>query len=141
MTERAGGCLCGAVRYVVTGPLRDIVVCHCSDCRRWAGRAWGATATRREDLTLRCEDTLRWEPSPASETQARRGFCAACGSSLFWEAPGRETVSIGAGTLDDATGLAVAAHIWVEQAQEWDPPGEPAFPRGYPSAASPPAWR
>jgi hypothetical protein len=30
-----GGCLCGAVRFEVLGPLRDVVLCHCGECRRW----------------------------------------------------------------------------------------------------------
>jgi len=83
----AGGCLCGSVRYEIRGPLRDVLVCHCSECRRWSGQAWAATAARLEDLVLLSADTLRWVVSPESDTNARRGFCAECGSCLFWEAP------------------------------------------------------
>jgi len=87
------------------------------------------------------EDALRWERSPASATSARRATCAVCGASLFWEAPGRPTVSIGVGTLDDARDLELAAHIYVDDAQAWEQPtGAPAFPRGYPETAPPPAW-
>ncbi len=67
-----------------------------------------------------CGDELEWAPSPASERSARRGFCRACGSSLFWDAPGAETVSIGAGTLDDASGLEVIRHVFEHQAPGWD---------------------
>jgi len=28
-----GGCFCGAVRYDVSGPLRDVVNCHCNMCQ------------------------------------------------------------------------------------------------------------
>jgi len=49
----------------------------------------------------------------------RRGFCGECGSSLFWDAPGRPTVSIAAGTLDGPTGLRVAAHWYVSQAGDY----------------------
>lgn len=142
MSPRTGGCLCGAVRYSASGPLRDVVVCHCVECRRWAGGAWPATAARREDLAVTGEDALRWERSPASATSARRGSCAVCGSSLFWEAPGRPTISIGVGTLDDARALGLAAHIYVDDAQAWElPAAVPAFPRGYPETAPTPAWR
>jgi len=141
VSPRTGGCLCGAVRFSVSGPVRDVVVCHCVECRRWAGGAWPATAAHRDDLTVTGEDALRWEPSPASATSARRGTCLACGSSLFWEAPGRPTVSIGVGALDDAGGLELAAHIYAANAQEWEQPGAPAYPQGYPETAPPPAWR
>ncbi len=144
MSERApreGGCLCGSVRYAVRGPLRDVLVCHCHECRRWAGRAWAATAARAADLAIAGE--VRWFPSPRSQHGAERGSCPRCGASLFWRVPGWERTSIAAGTLDDHAGLRVAAHIWVEQATEWDPPpaGVPAYPGGYPADAPPIVWR
>ena len=68
-----GGCLCGAVRYTVDGPLREILVCHCLECRRWAGRAWTATAARVADFDIVDPDAVRWIPSPDSEHGAERG--------------------------------------------------------------------
>jgi hypothetical protein len=117
----AGGrCLCGAVRYEVDGPLRDVVVCHCGECRRWGGHVSAMTAARSEHLRFVTDIGLRWIDSPESAVHARRGFCGECGSSLFWEAPGRETISIAAGTLDGATGLRTAGHIWDEQRADWE---------------------
>jgi hypothetical protein len=110
-----GRCFCGAVRYEVRGRLQDVVICHCEECRRWHGHISAFTAARRQDLVVDGEDALRWIDSPASDAHARRGFCAACGSSLFWDAPGRATISIAAGTLDDDNGLRVAGHIYVSQ--------------------------
>jgi hypothetical protein len=114
-----GRCLCGAVRYEVRGPLRDVLICHCEECRRWHGHASAFTAARREDLAVDDERALRWIDSPASDANARRGFCGECGSSLFWDAPGRETISIAAGTLDGATGSRVAGHIYVSQRPDY----------------------
>lgn len=111
-----GGCLCGAVRYEIRGPLRDVLLCHCQECRRWHGHVSASTAARREDLVLVSERGLRWIESPHSSAQARRGFCAECGSSLFWDPPARDTVSIAAGTLDDGSGLRVIGHWYVAQA-------------------------
>jgi hypothetical protein len=140
--RREGGCLCGAVRYAVLGRLREILVCHCLECRRWAGRAWAATAARAAELEIDCSDGLAWVRSPRSARRAERGFCRSCGSSLLWRAPGSETVAVAAGSLDDTAGLRVAAHIWVSQATPWDPPppGMPAYPHGYPAAAPPLSW-
>jgi hypothetical protein len=115
----SGGCLCGAVRYRVEGPLRDVLICHCEECRRWNGHFSASTAARREDLIVLDPDRLRWVDSPRSDAGARRGFCARCGSSLFWDAPGRATVSIAAGTLDEPTGLRVVGHWYVSQAGDY----------------------
>jgi hypothetical protein len=111
-----GGCLCGGVRYEVRGPLRDVLICHCRECRRWHGHVAASTAARRQDLVLVEARGLRWTESPNSDAGARRGFCGECGSSLFWDPPRRETISIAAGTLDDDTNLRVAGHWFVSQA-------------------------
>jgi hypothetical protein len=106
----AGGCLCGAVRYQVTGPLRPVVYCHCTQCRRNTGHFMAATAARHRDFRLTSEARLRWYESSDA---ARRGFCGDCGSTLFWQANGRDAISIAAGTLDGATNLTSACHIHV----------------------------
>jgi len=139
---REGGCLCGAVRYAARGPLREILVCHCHECRRWTGRAWPVTASADGDLEVLDGGRLAWLESPESALGASRGYCSSCGSSLFFKVPGRDRTGISAGSLDDASGLTVAAHIWVEQAVDWDPPAEgvPSHPRGYPDDAPPLAW-
>jgi hypothetical protein len=116
---RAGRCLCGRVRYELRGPLRDVWLCHCVECLRWHGHVAAFTSVGRGDLVIADESAVRWTPSPDSDANARRGFCAECGSSLFWEAPGRPTVSIAAGTLDQPTGLHTAGHIYVSQAADY----------------------
>jgi hypothetical protein len=115
----SGGCLCGAVRYRVDGALRDVLICHCEECRRWHGHVSASAAARREELVLVEQRGLRWIDSPRSDARARRGFCAECGSSLFWDAPGRPTISIAAGTLDGPTGVNVVAHWYVSQAGDY----------------------
>jgi hypothetical protein len=72
---------------------------------------------------------LRWIRSRGSDAGARRGFCVECGSSLFWEAPGRETISIAAGTLDGPTGLRLAGHSYVSQAADYYELPDDGLPR------------
>jgi hypothetical protein len=132
-----GRCLCGAVRYEIEGPLRDVLICHCEECRRWNGHFSANTAARREDLELIEESGLRWIDSPLSDAHARRGFCAQCGSSLFWDARDRPTVSIAAGTLDEPTGLKTVAHWYVSQAGDYYELPSDGLPRHEHSAAAP----
>jgi hypothetical protein len=96
-----------------------VLICHCEECRRWHGHISATAATRKEDLVLLEVRGLRWIQSPHSDAGARRGFCGECGSSLFWDAPGLETISIAAGTLDGAVGLHVASHWYVSQAGDY----------------------
>lgn len=135
-----GRCLCGAVRYEVRGPLRDILICHCEECSRWSGYLGAFTSTRVEHLEVANEAALRWIDSPASDRHARRGFCAECGSSLFWQPAGNERVGIAAGTLDRPTGLHVAGHWYSHQAGDYDELPEDGLPRDPDPAVSEIRW-
>lgn len=108
--EHPGGCLCGGVRYVVRGPLRPVIACHCTQCRRTSGHYTAFSSAGSGDLVLVSEHTLTWYRSSAD---AERGFCSRCGGNLFWRPTGGTTTSIAAGTLDPPTGLTLAEHIFV----------------------------
>ena len=122
----AGGCLCGAVRYRLQPPLRSVVACHCGQCRRTSGNYVSATAVPREKFALSNDDGLKWY---RSSEQAQRGFCAECGSSLFWSADGRDTITIMSGTIDGQTGLTTVAHICVADKGDYYElnPSEPQY--------------
>jgi hypothetical protein len=107
-----GGCLCGAVRYTVRGPLRDVWACHCLFCRRLHSHHAAYTACDPGDLEVQETARLRWyRSSPA----ARRGFCSKCGAQMFWEPAGRGHISIAAGTLNEPTGLKLVRHTCTAQ--------------------------
>jgi hypothetical protein len=133
-----GRCLCGAVTYEVRGQLRDVVLCHCVECRRWSGNA-GAFAAAQDDDLVAQGDALRWIASPDSSRHAERAFCAECGSSMFWKAAGSERTGIAAGTLDDPTGLQLTAHIYTEQAADWDALADDGIVRD-PDSSYVPRW-
>ena len=106
MATLTGGCLCGAVRYELGGKPHPVVNCHCSQCRRWHGHVGAYTEVPKGDFTLVEERGLRWFQS---SERARRGFCAECGSSLFWDSLVKEQLGIAAGTLDSPGPCASAA--------------------------------
>jgi hypothetical protein len=105
-----GQCLCGAVRFEVAGELAPPDACHCSQCRRVSGHYWASTNVQRGDLTLHGEDHVRWYQSSA---KVRRGFCATCGSALFWDPVEHPMISIAMGAFDKPTGTRLAIHIFV----------------------------
>ena len=110
-----GGCLCGGVRYEVRGALSDCHACHCGQCRRQSGHFVAATGAQKDDFMLTSEGSLKWF---RSSSFARRGFCADCGSALFWD-DGGEEISINAGSLDQPTGLKLTKHIYVDDKADY----------------------
>ena len=145
MSDRAeavratGGCLCGAVRYEVRGALRDVVLCHCSHCRRTHGHVAAYAACAGSDLVVTDAGALRWY----ADGDRERGFCARCGASLLWRAAGRDTVSVAAGTIDPPTGLRTVGQIFVASAGDYYEAGgegarfADALPPGWPGDAPP----
>lgn len=103
--RREGGCHCGAVRYAVTGPPLRHSVCHCRDCRRSAGAPLVAWAVWPEAaVTILSGDPAEY----ASSAHARRRFCPACGTGLFYvsdEAPFVGKIDVQTSTLDDPDAL------------------------------------
>jgi hypothetical protein len=105
-----GSCLCGAVRFEVSGPLPAPDACHCSQCRKQSGHYWASTDVPRTALTVHGADALTWFQSSA---KVRRGFCATCGSALFWDPIARPTIAVAMGAFDAPTDTKLAKHIFV----------------------------
>lgn len=114
-----GSCLCGAVKYEITGPLGRIVNCHCSMCRKATGAAFRTRAALRTEAfrwVAGEQHVSKYHSSPA-ET---RTFCAICGSTLptfFRDHP--EQIGLPLGTLDSDPGAKPSAHVWVGSKAAW----------------------
>jgi len=114
----SGGCLCGGVRYQLTGACRDIINCHCENCRRTHGHIAAYTSVIRSDLVLVNQQTLQWYHDKSPDTY--RGFCNRCGASLFWDARDkRDKVAVSAGSLDDSGELKTMGHVYVSEAGKY----------------------
>ncbi len=109
MTQTVGKCLCGSVAFSLEKPPLQVNLCHCGMCRRWGGGLPLAAIHAR--VTLHADNSLRWWKS---SEWAERGFCAECGSSLFWRAPGMEEWGVSAGALDDIADLTIGGHIYID---------------------------
>jgi hypothetical protein len=115
-----GGCLCGKIRYGVTGEPTLVGVCHCNDCRKFSGSAFSfLVAIDRGAFELR--GTLKTYRSIAeSGRPILRSFCPDCGSSIVEESashPGHMIVN--AGTLDLPTSLSPSIELYTENALPW----------------------
>ena len=115
----AGSCLCGAVRYEITGPLTGALNCHCSMCRKAHGAAFRSRArVKSTDFRwLQGEELLTWyESSPGTH----RGFCSVCGAKLlsrFDRNPSAYGLPLG--TLDGDPGVRPALHVYVADKAPW----------------------
>lgn len=105
-----GSCLCGSVQFEIDAPIRPVVSCYCSECRKTSGNYVSATRVPDSQFNLLKSEGLHWYENDL----AQRGFCAECGSNLFWRGkPENGHVSVMAGCLEPKNGLKVEAHIYV----------------------------
>jgi hypothetical protein len=118
-----GGCLCGGVRFEISGRLTPIQCCHATRCRKSTGSAFApelaATAERfrwlsGEELIQIYEAPLLREP-PAY----RKAFCGRCGSPLPVLREESDFVVLLAGTLDGDPGVRPFRHIFLGQGAPW----------------------
>jgi hypothetical protein len=114
-----GSCLCGDVRFEVTGDPEEMHHCHCSRCRKAHGAAFSTFMqdARANQRYVAGEGRLRRFHSSEPVT---RTFCDRCGSSLLFEFAGLpDAVWIAVGTLDDDPRARPGAHIFVASKAPW----------------------
>jgi GNAT superfamily N-acetyltransferase len=111
---QTGGCACGAVRFEVEGPL-EVGDCHCRMCQRAVGAAYVTWASADAAALRLVQGEPRWWRSSAS---AERGFCAWCGTSLFFRSSGRQ-VDITVAAFDEPALLPPTFAIWTTSRLPW----------------------
>lgn len=117
----AGGCLCGAVRYQVEQTMRfQSYACHCTDCQRRSGSAFGIQqSVLAADLKIEGE-LLRGEHLQPSGAVAGIFACKKCLTRIYTDNDARPgIVNLRAGTLDSSHHMTPAAHLWVRSKQPW----------------------
>jgi hypothetical protein len=126
MTGIRGSCLCGSVRFEITGPLSHLLNCHCSKCRKQHGAAFRSRArVRLEDFRwLQGEELVSYyESSPGFHC----GFCSRCGSPIV-NRPGSNyamaairgtDLGVSLGILDGDPGVRPERHIFVGSKAPW----------------------
>lgn len=109
--RRVGGCMCGEVRYSVSGQPVRVGLCHCRDCRTYSGSVFTAFALWRRSA---------FEMSGHVGTYQGRSFCVNCGCRLFSLSVDEAEIMIG--SLEQApSDLIPAYELWVSRREHWLP--------------------
>lgn len=133
-TIRTGGCICGAVRFKVTGEPLRVGLCHCADCRKTSGSAFSAYAVWPQ---------AAYEGSGETGTYSNRSFCPTCGSRVTWLHDGEAEVMLGSLDWTPEDTLTPAYELWVRRRSPWLAalPGAAQFDQDRPPEAAPGAER
>jgi hypothetical protein len=116
-----GGCMCGAVRYEVSGKPFWVGHCHCVSCRRHTGAAVVTFAGFKEDqVTFTKEERRIYNSSPG----VGRAFCGQCGTPLTWEGQSEVLergmiIEFHISTLDDPNAFIPTNHLFYPERIAW----------------------
>lgn len=123
-----GGCLCGEIRYRVTGASKRVTNCNCRNCQK-ANSAVYVTGAAFDPGQF-----AYTQGAPAyyrSSEWARRSFCPTCGGQIAFHYDDEEAVSVWVPTMDDPGAHPPMRTIWTDSRIHWVPfdPDLPEFPR------------
>ena len=112
----SGGCQCGAVRYHATEMMDNSHICHCRMCQKAVGNIFAA-------LVAAPRDAITWtRGTPArfrSSDHVDRGFCAKCGTPLFYDDTTGDRVNFTIGSLDNPESFPPHANTGNESRVPW----------------------
>ncbi|WP_237154967.1 GFA family protein [Oryzibacter oryziterrae] len=111
MTDLAGGCLCGNVRFLTRGEPYRVGVCHCLDCRKHHGALFHASAIFPESAVTVAGETGDY---------AGRHFCPRCGSSVFSRSG--DEIEVHLGSFDEPDRFQPTYELWTIRRESWLPP-------------------
>lgn len=135
MKHTEGGCLCGAIRFHVTGAPHSSVICHCRTCRKASAAPSVAWLTfDRGNLEVTRGIPRRFASSPG----VVRTFCADCGTPLTYASERNpDVIDVTTISFDDDSIFPPTQEEWLSHKLAWqaadagrvhhpdDPPGTP----------------
>ena len=115
---KSGGCQCGEIRYTVHETPLALNVCHCRDCQKQSGSAFGMSLVIKPSSFELDQGTLKtFELESASGRTKTCAFCPECGVRIYNRTSA--LCSVKAGTLDDTNWLKPDASYWTASRQSW----------------------
>ena len=113
-----GSCLCGKVKFQISGEPISLSYCHCSRCRKAAGVFSAVLVGKADDLSITEGQAEIKKFKPGPDWKFERCFCKVCGTSLGDMATG-DVYVVAASALDDDPGVRPIAHIHAASKPDW----------------------
>lgn len=110
-TSVKGKCLCGAVTIEATSVKPRVGACHCHMCRRWGGGPLFCVNVGDEPVIAGEEHVKVFDSSPWAE----RGFCAECGSHLFYRVKQSRAHFVPVGLFEDKGAFVFDHQVFIDE--------------------------
>ena len=84
MTTRVAACHCGKLRAVCEGEPVRVSVCHCLECQRRTGSAFGVSARYPKEKVRAEGPSRQYSRIADSGFRLTFDFCPSCGTTIHW---------------------------------------------------------
>ena len=115
-----GSCLCGEVKFEVTGTFDGFFLCHCKFCQKDTGSAHAANLFSGNGKLRWLSGEKRVSSFNLPATRHARSFCSRCGSALPSIQMDGKQIVVPAGSLDSEVSTIPQGHIFVSSKANWD---------------------
>ena len=119
MTDHAGSCLCGTVKFEVEGDFDSFYLCHCKHCQKDTGSAHAANLFSQSAKLHWLAGADAVTHFTLAGTRHSKSFCKLCGSALP-NAQAAGLLVVPAGCLDSKISMVPTAHIFTSSKAAWD---------------------
>lgn len=115
-----GQCLCGAVKFRISGEFESFFLCHCARCRKDSGSAHSANLFSSIAKITWVSGEEKTKTFQLSGSRHMKCFCSDCGSALPVSRPDIGLIMVPAGSLDSQFDMRPNAHICCSSRANWD---------------------
>lgn len=126
--ERTALCHCGQLQVTCSGEPNRVLMCHCELCQRRTGTAFNLGAWfPRANIQVQGENNTYLRTGERG-FEITFHFCPQCGSSVYWEVAGVDSMAVAAGCFADPHFPAPTLSLYACSRHDWitQPPGVPS---------------
>lgn len=119
-TKHIGSCLCGLVKFEISGDFESFFLCHCKHCQKDTGSAHAANLFSTKARLDWVSDTASIKTYNLPQTRHTRSFCGQCGSAVPSLQMDGKLLVVPAGSLDSEIDISPTAHIFCASSAAWE---------------------
>ncbi|KAF8336122.1 Mss4-like protein, partial [Amanita rubescens] len=120
---RSASCLCGAVKFDITGDPVTFMVCHCVNCQKATGSVFMSNTffkAKNVHITQGQDEISGYEDKATKSGRSfLRSFCSQCGANVLIGNPGGDIIGVPVGVVDDSCDWVPRRELFTHARKPW----------------------
>ncbi len=117
---REAACSCGKLRVFTEGDPVRVSVCHCLECQKRTGSAFGFQARWRKELVRIEGESTAWSRKGDDGSTVEFHFCPTCGSTVWYRIDDMpDFIAVAVGNFADPAFPAPRVSVYETRKHAW----------------------